>query len=62
MQRRGFINILAIVWHALPLFGLLMDGDWYQYPYILGSYIVGAVVFLWVHKKYLNSEIEKNEK
>ena len=38
--------IIIILVHLIPMAGLFMNGMWYKYPYILGSYTIGMIIFL----------------
>jgi len=47
--------LVAVLVHIIPIGGIFMDGMWYKYPYILGSYAIGLAFFLKVHSWYLKN-------
>lgn len=50
--------LAAVFAYTIPIFGLLMDDyGFYKWIYILGSHMVGLVIFLFFHKWYLINSI-----
>lgn len=47
--------LVAVLVHIIPIVGIFMDGVWYKYPYILGTYVIGLFFFLKVHRWYLKN-------
>lgn len=47
-NNRGILysSLVVILAHTIPMLGVFMDGKWYQYPYILISYIIGLAFVL----------------
>ena len=56
-QNKHFIIVImvTVLSGIIPLFGVFMDGMWYKYPYILGTYILGMICIIIVHKWYLKN-------
>jgi hypothetical protein len=56
-KNRHFLYCLlvAVLVHIIPIAGIFMDGMWYKYPYILGSYAIGSIFLLKVHSWYLKN-------
>ncbi len=54
-KRANLLHTLlaAVFAYGVPFFGVLMDDNWYKYPYILGSHIIGLIILLIIHKWYL---------
>ena len=49
--------IFLFLYHFIPILGIFIDDLLYKYSYILGSYIIGSIIFL----KILNWFIKNNE-
>lgn len=46
--------LAAVFAYIIPIFGVLMDDyGWYKWAYILGSHIIGLLIFLFIYKWYL---------
>lgn len=54
-QNRHFIAVILITILAgsIPLFGVYMDGMWYKYPFILGTYTISMICVIIANKWYL---------
>lgn len=37
--------LIIILVHLIPMAGIFMEGMWFKYPYILGSYTIGSILF-----------------
>jgi len=53
--------LAAVFAYSVPFFGILMDDNWYKWTYILGSHIIGLIIFLIIHKWYFANLIGSND-
>jgi hypothetical protein len=52
--------LVAVMVHIIPIAGIFMNGMWYKYPYIIGSYAIGLIFFLKTHGWYLKNSTERH--
>lgn len=49
------LMLVAVLVHIIPIGGVFMNGMWYKYPYILGSFSIGLMLFIKVYRWYLKN-------
>lgn len=52
----SYCIITLVMAYVIPMGGIFMDGMWYKYTYILGTHIIGLLLFWRVFKWYLKND------